>query len=125
MSQSIYDKYGGLAAITGIVQSFYAKVARSAILEPYFRRVDMQRLMDHQTAFLCKVLGGPDNYTGKDLRTAHAKLSITSDVFAEVATLLHATLEEAGVERPDIDAILSVVAGARGDIVTERAASPA
>src|SRR5687767_612544 len=96
MAESLYDKYGGFATVSSLVQNFYNKVMASQSLEPYFASVDMARLMDHQVKFFCMVLGGPNNYTGRALRAAHSHLHITPAAFDEVAGLLKETLEEAG-----------------------------
>lgn len=113
----LYDKYGGFAAISQIVHTFYDKVLASPTLDPYFARVDMPALIEHQTRFLCKVLGGPDNYAGRAMRAAHQRHAITPEAFAEVAGLLKESLEEAHVEPRDVETILSVVASVRGDVV--------
>lgn len=120
MGQSLYEKYGGFAGINGVVQTFYDRVLDDDTLDLYFDAIEMPRLIDHQTKFLCKVLGGPDNYTGRSLQKAHAKLNVTSEAFASVAAHLASALEEAGVEPGDIEAILSVVAGTKAEIVSAR-----
>ncbi len=121
MTQSLYDKYGGFATISAVVRRFYDKILASQALRPYFDGVDMARLIDHQVKFLCKVLGGPDNYTGRMLKAAHAHLNITEAAFGDVATLLKQTLEESGVEPRDVDTVLGVVASTRNDIVRQPA----
>jgi hemoglobin len=100
-----------------LVRKFYDRVLASKSLEPYFAGVDMERLIDHQVKFLCMVLGGPNNYSGRALEAAHRHLKITPAAFSEVAAHLGATLAECGVESQDIDAILGVVAGTKKDIV--------
>lgn len=118
MGQTLYQKYGEFAGISGVVHDFYDRLLESEDLEGYFAGIDMTRLMDHQTKFLCKVLGGPDNYSGRAMQAAHAGLNITHGAFDEVARHLAEALEEAGVEPTDIQAILSVVEGARNDVVS-------
>jgi hemoglobin len=118
MAQSLYDKYGGFATVSVLVRKFYDKVLASKSLEPYFAGVDTERLIDHQVKFLCTVLGGPNNYTGRALEAAHRHLKITPAAFAEVAAHLGSTLTEGGVEPKDVEAILGVVAGAQKDIVS-------
>jgi len=118
MAQSLYDKYGGFPVISSIVSDFYDRLLASPSLKSYFENVNMENLMDHQTKFLCMVLGGPNNYTGRALGAAHSKLSITPSAFGEVAGHLKDTLVKAGVESTDIDTIIGVVAGTQKDIVT-------
>jgi hemoglobin len=119
----LYDKYGGFAAVSQVVHSFYDKVLASPVLDRYFANVEMGPLIDHQTQFLCKVLGGPDNFHGRALRAAHRGLNISPEAFAEVARLLAQSLEEASIEPADVATILGVVASVRDDIVTAPAAA--
>lgn len=113
----LYDKYGGFATISQIVHAFYDKVLASPSLDPYFAGVAMEPLIDHQTKFLCKVLGGPDNYSGRAMRTVHQPHKISGAAFDEVAQLLKDSLEEAQVEPADVTTILGIVASVRGDVV--------
>jgi hemoglobin len=117
-SMQLYDKYGGFGRISQLVHAFYDKVLASPSLDEYFAGVEMGPLIDHQTNFLCKVLGGPDNYGGRALRAAHHRLRITPEAFAEVASLLRETLEEARVEPADVHTILGVVASVRDDVIS-------
>lgn len=113
----LYDKYGGLAAISEIVHAFYDKVVASPSLDPYFGGVEMAALIEHQTRFLCKVLGGPDNVTGLAMGKAHQPHAITAEAFVEVTGLLKEVLEEAHVDPADVTLILGVVASVRSDVV--------
>jgi hemoglobin len=120
---SLYDKYGGFATVSQIVHSFYDHVMESALLSPYFAGVDMARVIGHQITFMCKVLGGPDNYKGASLVAIHARLGITSAAFDEVATILQETLEDAGVSDEDVALIIGVVASVKSEIVARAPAA--
>jgi len=87
-------------------------------LAPYFDGINMERLMDHQTKFIAKALGGPDKYKGRDLKAVHQKFNITQPDFKEVAELLAEALEEAGVTEDDVGTIISVVASLQDQIVS-------
>ena len=115
---TLYDKYGGFATVNKLVQTFYGKVAESENLAPYFEGVDTQKLMDHQTKFFSEILGGPIEYTGRELKDVHAKMGITEDAFSEVAELLEETLEDMGVEEADFETIMEIVRGLKSNLVT-------
>ena len=116
MTQSIYDKYG-FEAISKIVHDFYGRVLKSDITAPYFEGHDMQRIIQHQTQFLCMLLGGPATYKGKELEMAHRNLSITPDAFGEVAELLDETLEDHGLTDEEREFVTNKVASTRPVIV--------
>jgi hemoglobin len=115
---TLYDKYNGFATVNKLVQVFYGKVAESVNLAPYFEGVDIQKLMDHQTKFFSGILGGPVEYTGRQLKGVHAKLGITEDAFSEVIELLEETLEDMSIEEADIETIMEIIGGLKSDLVT-------
>ncbi len=119
MSESLYAKYGGEKTVSALVQDFYRRILETESLVPYFADLDMSKLMDHQTKFLSMALGGPSEYTGRQLKEAHSKLDVTEGAFGEVATILQETLEDAGVLAEDVAAIMGIVGGTKGDIVAE------
>ncbi|MEY4669163.1 MAG: hypothetical protein RL518_1862 [Pseudomonadota bacterium] len=116
---TLFAKYGGFETVSKLVSIFYDSVLADADLAMFFEHVDMEQLMKHQTAFIGMVLGGPaSQYTGRDLKTAHSRLSITNDHFSKVAKHLQAALEACSVESDDITVIMNAVAATRGDIVS-------
>jgi hemoglobin len=117
VSETLFDKYGGFSTVGSIVHSFYEKVMDTDSLLHYFEGIDMERLIRHQTDFLCLLLGGPVNYSGRDLRQAHRRLNITEEDFDLVAELLEETLEESNVEYEDIEAIMSIIVSTKPDII--------
>lgn len=115
---TLYDRLGERDAIGAVVDRFYERVLADEALAPYFEDVDVDELRDHQTAFLSAVAGGPDEYSGDDMATAHAGLAITDDDFDAVADHLGATLEEFEVAAADRRAVLEAVESYREDVVT-------
>ena len=118
MADTLFDQYGGFSTFSAIVSNFYQKIMDSDELAPYFDGINMERLMDHQTNFIAKALGGPDKYKGRDLKAVHQKFKITLPHFKEVAELLAEALEEAGVTEEDVKTIISVVGSLQDQIVS-------
>ena len=118
MPETLFDKYGGFATFSAVVSNFYQKILDSNELAPYFEGVNMERLMNHQTNFIAKALGGPDKYEGRDLKKVHAKMKITQPHFSEVAELLAEALEEAGVTSEDVGTVIEVVGSLQDQIVS-------
>ncbi len=115
---SLYERLGGASAIDAAAELFYRKVLSDPLLEPYFADVDMDRQAAKQAAFLTLALGGPNGYTGRDLRTAHAGLAGLSDGHVDkVLEYLAATLRELGAADEDIDAAAAVAESARDDVL--------
>jgi truncated hemoglobin YjbI len=115
---SIYDRIGGAPAVAAAAELFYRKVLSDPVLSGYFDDVDMDRQVAKQAAFLTMALGGPNNYTGRDLRTAHAPLAGLTDEHVDlVIGHLAATLSELGVAPDDIAAAGAIAASVRDDVL--------
>jgi hemoglobin len=100
-----YEDLGGASAVSVTVEEFYSHVLADPELAPYFRGADMARLKGHQRAFLGAAIGGPEEYTGRDMALAHQGLMITEEAFWSIVDHLVATL--AGLDAPE-DVIASI-----------------
>jgi hemoglobin len=117
---SLYEQLGGDAAIEAAVEIFYRKVLIDPHLEPFFEDVDMTQQMARQKAFLIMVTGGPNHYTGRDLRSAHARLlsrGLDDSHVDAVITHLGATLRELGAGDAQIEQVAALANSVRGDIL--------
>jgi hemoglobin len=115
---SLYDRLGGAPAIRAATELFYRKVLADPLLSSYFDDVDMDRQVAKQAAFLTMALGGPNEYSGRDLRSAHAALPDLGDQHVDrVISHLAETLRELGVGESDIAAVGAVAESVRGDVL--------
>ena len=120
MTQSLYDQIGGAPVVEAAVDLFYRKVLTDDLISHFFDDTDMNEQRAKQKAFLTMALGGPHEYTGKDLRTAHAPLvekGLDDSHFDAVAGHLQATLEELGVPAALIAEVMTVAASTRDDVL--------
>ena len=71
---SLYERLGGEGAVNAAVELFYRKVLADGRIAHFFDDVDMESQIAKQKAFLTMAFGGPNNYTGADMRNAHKRL---------------------------------------------------
>jgi hemoglobin len=119
-TETIYDRIGGQAAVDAAVDIFYRKVLADPLISSYFEDTDMDAQRTKQKAFLTMVFGGPNSYTGKDLRSAHAPLvekGLNDSHFDAVAGHLQATLDELGVDPQISGEIMTTAAGTREEVL--------
>lgn len=117
---TLYEKYGGVQTVKTVVSAFYKQIMASPTLRPYFEGVHLPRLIEHQVKFISHVMGlSASVYDGRSLGAAHQGLRITDAAFNEVATILHKALTDAGMEAPDVEAVMSSVAASRPAVVTQ------
>lgn len=112
-----YAEVGGHAGMKAAVRVLYDRVTADPLLSHYFEGIDMQRLSSHQHAFLAAALGGPDLFTGRTLRTAHAGLDITDEAFDALLEHLVMTLRDLGVSDDGIAAVRERVELTRDQVV--------
>ena len=121
MTTSIYDQIGGAAAMDAAVDLFYRKVLSDDRVNEFFDGVDMERQAAKQKAFLMMVTGGPNNYTGRNMRDAHAKLvarGLNDSHVDAIIELLGETLKELGVSDEQIKQVAAVAESTRDDVLS-------
>jgi hemoglobin len=120
---SLYERLGQTAGIRAAVDDFYRRVLADPQLAPYFEDADLARLRGHQAKLLVQVTGGPAEYTGRDLATAHEGLEISPDGFDRVVGHLVETLTDLGVSEADIAAVGEALSAHREEIVASDTAA--
>lgn len=121
MTKSLYETLGGEAAVNAAVDIFYRKVLADQRINRFFESVDMDRQASKQKAFLTMVFGGPNNYTGKDMRTGHAhlvKMGLNDSHVDAVIENLGSTLKELGVKDAEIAQVAAIANSVRNDVLS-------
>jgi hemoglobin len=116
---SIYEEIGGAAAVDAAVDIFYRKVLADDRISEFFDTVDMEGQHAKQKAFLTMAFGGPNEYTGKDMREGHKHMDLTEEHFTAVAENLVATLQELNVPQGHIDSIVAVCLSVKDDVLNK------
>ncbi|MCX7066344.1 MAG: group 1 truncated hemoglobin [Methylococcales bacterium] len=117
---SLFDQLGGAAAVEAAVDIFYRKVLEDYRINRFFDHSDMEAQAAKQKAFLTMAFGGPNNYTGKDMREAHAKfvkMGLNDSHFDAVMEHLIATLVELSVPPALIAQVDALAESTRTDIL--------
>ncbi len=118
---TVYEQLGGEAAMNAAVDVFYRRVLADAYIKRFFDGVDMQMQSNKQKAFLTMVTGGPNNYTGKDMREGHKRLvhdmGLNGAHFDHVVCHLRSTLAELGVKEDLIKTVIDVAESTRNDVL--------
>jgi len=117
---NLYDKIGGDAAVNAAVDIFYRKVLSDDRISRFFDGVDMERQAAKQKAFLTMAFGGPNTYSGKDMREGHAHLvakGLNDEHFDAVVENLGATLKELNVPDELIAEAAAIAESTRNDVL--------
>lgn len=120
MTQSLYEKIGGEGAVNAAVDIFYRKVLADDRINRFFEGVDMEKQAAKQKAFLTYAFGGPNNYTGKDMREGHAQMvkdGLNDSHVDAVIEDLGATLKELNVPDELISEVAAIAESVRDDVL--------
>ncbi|MFL5350104.1 MAG: group 1 truncated hemoglobin [Hyalangium sp.] len=119
---TLFEQIGGEKAMDAAVELFYRKVLADDRISHFFDDVDMERQAAKQKAFLTMVCGGPNKYTGMDMRKGHAPLvkrGLNDSHFNAVAEHLGGTLKELGVAAPLVQQVLQAAESMRADVLNK------
>lgn len=114
---TLYERIGGEAAVDKAVDIFYDKVLADERISGFFDNLDMVAQANKQKKFLTMVFGGPSEYDGADMRSAHAHLSLNEEHFNAVVEDLAATLKELGVAESDIAEVAEIANSVKDDVL--------
>ena len=116
---SLYKRLGGYDAIAAVVDDFVPRLVKDPALAKYF--VHSQDTLTHirQLAVdqICAATGGPCVYIGRDMKTAHKGLGITSGEWDAAVKHLVEVLDHFKVAAAEKEELLKVVGSLRADIV--------
>ena len=119
---SIYERIGGEAAMDAAVDLFYRKVLADDRVSGFFDGIDMQDQAAKQKAFLTMATGGPNQYTGKELREGHKHVKdkdgngINDEHVTIIIEHAGAALKELGVPDGEIGEIAALLESVRNDV---------
>lgn len=125
--KSLYERLGGVSAISAVVDQFITNVAADPNMVRTFTPL-LQEVQKGNTARLTalrnnlidqigQASGGPQKYTGKDMVTAHKGMKITDTEFNSLVNDLVAALNKFNVPATEQNELLGVLGGLKSQIV--------
>lgn len=121
-SASLYAQLGGNTAISAVIDQFITNVAGDARINAFFAdaAADPARLMKLRNNLINQVgmaTGGPEKYTGLDMKTAHKGMGISEANFNALVEDLVKSLDKFKVLPKPKSQLLGALAAMKGDIV--------
>jgi len=117
VERSLYERLGGVDAITAVARAFEDRAAKDDRINQKFARTDLERLHQEFVDQLCQDTGGPCTYTGLSMTQAHTNMGVTSGEFDAFMEDLVATLNDFNVGQAEQDELLNDLRPMRADIV--------
>ena len=105
---SLYERIGGQPAIDATVELFYKKVLSDSRVCHFFKGINMNK-KNKQRLFVAAALGGPEAWSGKNMRPAHDSLDLNNTHFNAIADNLEESLKEMKVPQVLIKEVMNIV----------------
>lgn len=127
-SQSLYDRLGGIFAISAVVDRFSDAIIKNPKLNQNPQLVAWNRdeaatrlpgLKVMRTLWIASIAGGPFQYTGKPLAEAHPRFKLTEAEFKEVGGEIVRALEFYKVPQREQQELVRAYNSSMADVVTE------
>ena len=121
--KSLYDRLGGQAAISAVVDEFAKNVLGDDRINKKFAKSNAERLVTNLKAFVCKATGGPCEYGGRDMKIAHKKMGVTEGEFNALVEDLVKALDKFNVPAQEKNELLGALGGMKAEIVEVNSAA--
>jgi len=117
MERTLYERLGGIDAITAVVERFRDTVAEDDRINLKFLRTDMPRLRKMLIDQICEATGGPCKYNGRGMKEAHAGMRVTTGEFDALVDDLVKTLHGFKVPGHEQSELLAILGPLKSEIV--------
>lgn len=115
--RSLYDRLGGQGAIQAVVTKFISNVGGDKRINGYFKTTDLKNLNKLLVEQVCMATGGPCTYSGRDMKTTHQGMKVTTAAFNALVEDLVSALDTFNVPKKEKDELLGILGPMKSDIV--------
>ena len=113
----MYEELGGEEVLTNVFKNLQEKTRGDAQIKDFWKDSDKERVAMAGKAHLMKILGGPDMYTGKNMREVHQNMKIGDKEFNIFLKHLRKAFLEGGVKEETVNKVLDVADLFRAEVV--------
>lgn len=116
--ETLYNRLGKQPAIQKVMDEFIPIVGADTRINSFFANTNLDRLKMLLVEQVSAATGGPEKYTGRDMKTAHAGLKIQKVHFDALVEDLGKAMTKVGVPMKEQGEIVAILGPTQPDIVT-------
>jgi len=120
---SLYDRLGGIDAITAVVDNLLVRVSKDPVIQKRFVGINLPRIKDKLILLLAEATGGPQTYDGGSMWSTHAGMDISEQEYNALIADLVSTLNELKIPDGEQLELLALLQPLKADIVVAEAAT--
>lgn len=116
-TKSLYDRLGGKPALTAVVNELWAVASADVRINGRFAHTKPEVFGAQLVDFLCQASGGPCQYKGQDMKTAHTGMKLTEGEFTALAEDTVKALDKFKVPDSEKGEVMGLLGSLKGDII--------
>lgn len=118
MNESLYQRLGSAGGISRIVDDIVAAHLANPVVRTRFEHVkDLAHLKKMACEFFAAGGGGPQPYTGKDMRAAHQGMNISEQEYLTVMDDVVSALEKNDIDDATRNDVIAIMYAIKGEII--------
>jgi hemoglobin len=122
MDKSLYERLGGAKGISALVDDIVAAHMVNPVINARFlpyrdEPARLATIKQHLCNFLGAGSGGPEQYGGRDMRSAHRGMNVSEHEYMATIDDIIGTLEKHGVDEATRKDVLAIAWSLKGDIM--------
>jgi hemoglobin len=114
---SLYERLGGFDGISAITEDIWANHTRNTAIKQRYADSDAEKVKGLVRDMFCAGTGGPENYDGKDMLSAHRGMNISDQEFVAVIDDVLDAMSKNGAGKREQDEVLSILYSMKAEIV--------
>jgi len=124
--ESLYNRLGGAHAIAQVVDDFVDRIWVNEVLNANPKNKEAMGISKPALKYLateltCMATGGPQKYSGRDMKEVHSGLNISEKEWEAMLADFKTTLNKFNVPEKEQVELIQLVGGLKGDIVMSSA----
>ena len=96
-NDQLYKALGGKPGLVKIMDDFLPRLVADPRTGPFFKPADQKHVKEQLVEQICQVTGGPCDYQGKDMKTAHMDMRISKSDFNALVEVLQVSMDAQGI----------------------------
>ena len=116
----LYQALGEKPGITRLMDDFVNRLVQDPRIGGHFKEVQPSALKESLTDQICQLSGGPCQYEGADMKSAHADMDINKGHFNALVEVLQTAMDAQGIPFAQQNRLLALLAPMHRDVITVR-----
>lgn len=115
---ALYQSLGQKPGLVALMDDFMVRLLADPRMQPFFKDTNQTQFKSQLVDQLCQVAGGPCQYKGPDMKTAHGEMDITKSHFNALVEILQQSMNARNIPFSVQNKLLAQLAPMHRDVIT-------